>query len=415
MKVVVMSKVKPKKKKQLASEAGKDNSEKKKKKYWMRMKFKKKAKEEKKAPCQLLGPPKDAKLFSSNWKALQEILKSSQMTAVEPTTTQQQPNGPLQEKKTKASKNVHQNTVSSSKTDSEQKVKRKSVDSQAKIPGVDTKQSAGFKRKNTYKANGEQAAKKKKVEATESKPTEQDIWFDDVDPDDIEVTVGPEAAEIVRKRQGVHKEDTQSMLVKEKAFQGLTRSVAIDCEMVGVGPSGEDSILARVSVVNQFGKCVYDKFVKPSEKVTDYRTAVSGIRPQDIKDGEDVSTVRKEVAEILKGRIVVGHALQNDFKILLLDHPKKKIRDTQKYKPFKKTVETNRPSLKVLCKKILNVNVQQGEHSSVQDAQATMRLYTLVKKQWEADIKNSADKKSEKRKPKSSKSAGKRRVAGLSF
>lgn len=163
--------------------------------------------------------------------------------------------------------------------------------------------------------------------------------------------------------------------------------------MVGVGHNGEDSILARVSLVNQFGKCIYDKFVKPTERVTDYRTAVSGIRPADIKDGEakrsgcrpaqmctffitvcvtageDVRTVQKEVADILKGRIVVGHAIHNDLKvaskywrklhlkkrnnallcwfsnyelpsqILLLDHPKKKIRDTQKYKPFKKAVK----------------------------------------------------------------------------
>ena len=29
---------------------------------------------------------------------------------------------------------------------------------------------------------------------------------------------------------------------------------------------------------------------------------------------------------------------------------------------------------------------QEGEHSSVQDAQATMRLYTMHKKQWEMEI-----------------------------
>lgn len=59
----------------------------------------------------------------------------------------------------------------------------------------------------------------------------------------------------------------------------------MDCEMVGVGPKGEDSIVARVSIVNQFGKCVYDKYVKPTEEVTDYRTAVSGIRPENINTG----------------------------------------------------------------------------------------------------------------------------------
>lgn len=74
----------------------------------------------------------------------------------------------------------------------------------------------------------------------------------------------------------------------------LTRAVAMDCEMVGVGPKGEDSILARVSIVNQFGKCVYDKYVKPTEKVTDYRTAVSGIRPQNINSGTRGSPKRED-------------------------------------------------------------------------------------------------------------------------
>lgn len=66
----------------------------------------------------------------------------------------------------------------------------------------------------------------------------------------------------------------------------VTRAVAMDCEMVGVGPEGEESILARCSMVNQFGKCIYDKFVRPTERVTDYRTAVSGIRPDDIREGQ---------------------------------------------------------------------------------------------------------------------------------
>uniref|UniRef100_A0A3Q2D2C4 RNA exonuclease 4 n=1 Tax=Cyprinodon variegatus TaxID=28743 RepID=A0A3Q2D2C4_CYPVA len=233
----------------------------------------------------------------------------------------------------------------------------------------------------------------------------EDLWFDDVDPDDIEETMGAEAAEIMRKKQGIHSrsKETDNALVKDKSFDGITKVVAIDCEMVGVGPAGEESILARVSLVNKFGKCIYDKYVKPTEKVTDYRTAVSGIRPEDIEDGEDIQTVQREVADILQGRIVVGHAIHNDLKILLLDHPKKKIRDTQKYKPFRRIAKSCRPSLKVLCKEVLNVKVQQGEHSSVQDAQATMRLYTLVRKQWEAEIKagkkskDSGEKK--KRKP----------------
>ena len=55
--------------------------------------------------------------------------------------------------------------------------------------------------------------------------------------------------------------------------------------MVGVGEDGKDSILARASIVNQFGQCVYDKYVKPLETVTDYRTHVSGILPEHLKKG----------------------------------------------------------------------------------------------------------------------------------
>ncbi|XP_059180538.1 RNA exonuclease 4 [Centropristis striata] len=420
-----MSKVKDKKKDlsaktQQATSTEKNNTAKKKRKKWMTEKFKKikpqpQPKSQEKAKVQQVVPPKDAQQFSANWKALQEILKASQPEKKPPVTPKSQ-NGALQKKEAKenTSKNISKNTPKDSGKKAKHKTAPNSIPEDSKVnsagPAVsETKQSAAPKRKkDSVKSNSEQAAKKKKLVVEEKKPTEDDLWFDDVDPDDIEATVGAEAAEIMRKRQGIQRNpDTESALVKEKAFEGLTRAVAIDCEMVGVGPDGEDSILARVSLVNQFGKCIYDKYVKPTEKVTDYRTAVSGIRPQDIRDGEELQTVQREVAEILQGRIVVGHAIHNDLKILLLGHPKKKIRDTQKYKPFKKAVKSGRPSLKLLCREILNVKVQQGEHSSVQDAQATMRLYTMAKKQWEAEIKashnNKDSAKTSVRKPKSAK------------
>ena len=34
--------------------------------------------------------------------------------------------------------------------------------------------------------------------------------------------------------------------------------------MVGIGNDGKESALARVSIVNQHGECVYDKFVAPA-------------------------------------------------------------------------------------------------------------------------------------------------------
>ncbi|KAM4526144.1 RNA exonuclease 4 [Fundulus diaphanus] len=400
-----MSKAKEKKAHSDAKATAKD----KRKKFWIKHNLKKKF-EKTAAPQkhqEKAAPPQEAQQISANWKSLQQILKSSQ-------PEKRHQNGLVtKENQENAFKGGSTNSSAPSQGDSGRTGQQKRVPAggKPKLPAAsESQQSAAPKRERDKESpTSEQAAKKKKKKSSnislveERKPTEADLWFDDVDPDDIEETMGAEAAEIMRKKHGIRSKDTESSLVKEKAFDGLTRVVAIDCEMVGVGPSGEDSILARVSLVNMFGKCIYDKYVKATEEVTDYRTAVSGIRPEDIKDGEDIRTVQREVADILQGRIVVGHAIHNDLKILLLDHPKKMIRDTQKYKPFRRIAKSGRPSLKVLCKEVLNVKVQQGEHSSVQDAQATMRLYTLVKKQWESEIKagkkNKDSKEKKKRKP----------------
>lgn len=43
------------------------------------------------------------------------------------------------------------------------------------------------------------------------------------------------------------------------------------------------------------------------------------------------------------------------------------------------------PGLKALAERYLGVAVQAGEHSSVQDSQAAVRLYTLVRTDWEAE------------------------------
>ncbi|NXA19479.1 REXO4 exonuclease, partial [Ibidorhyncha struthersii] len=363
------------------------------------------------------APPRSPREFSSNWKALQELLKQKANSSNKPLSTcqthtekkhplkagnsQEVPavNGNGNAVKAKSTDKMDNGSVKDNPPLAKPKSKRVSMDknlngTKSGAKGCKEKKENG----NILKETGDIKHKRRKAEEhVEQQPKEAEIWFDDVDPKDIEAAIGPEAAKIARRNLGLEtgqsKQSVEQVLVKEKASEGLTRAVAMDCEMVGVGPKGEDSIVARVSLVNQFGKCIYDKYVKPTEEVTDYRTAVSGIRPENINTGEDFKTVQKEVADILNGRILVGHALRNDLKVLFLDHPKKKIRDTQRYKPFRQRVKTVRPSLKLLCERLLNVKVQTSEHCSIQDAQAAMRLYTLEKKKWEAAVKNKLNKK----------------------
>jgi len=163
----------------------------------------------------------------------------------------------------------------------------------------------------------------------------------------------------------------------------LTHALAIDCEMVGVGPLGE-SALARVSIVNEGGCCVMDRYVKPKVPVTDYRTKVSGIRPENLVNAGSLDTVIHEVAEMIQGRLAVGHAIHHDFKVLFIRHPRYMIRDTSMY--FKKANQGKTPSLKTLALRFLGMDIQSGEHSSVEDAQAVMKIYLKHRDEWEGRL-----------------------------
>jgi DNA polymerase III epsilon subunit-like protein len=162
---------------------------------------------------------------------------------------------------------------------------------------------------------------------------------------------------------------------------------ALDCEMVGV--ASNRNAIARCSVVDYHGRVVLDHYIKPNEVVTDYRTFISGIRPHHIHSSSAVSieTVRRHLRNLLKGAILVGHAIHNDLRCLGLDHPVEYIRDTAKFRPLHLHAGLPQmPSLKKLSKVCLRRVIQVGEHCSVEDAIAAMDLYRLVQSEWEYSI-----------------------------
>lgn len=180
----------------------------------------------------------------------------------------------------------------------------------------------------------------------------------------------------------------------------IGKYVAIDCEFVGVGPEGSENALARVSIVNFHGtvahqtkskvaycvcvcvcagNTVLDTFVRPQERVVDFRTAVSGVRPSDILPVNGIEQMQKrnlclnllfssgaiefkeaqeKVSDVITGRILVGHAVENDLQALMLDHPKKFIRDTTQYKPFRKLTKGRTPGLRKLAELVLAMTIQ---------------------------------------------------------
>ena len=181
--------------------------------------------------------------------------------------------------------------------------------------------------------------------------------------------------------------------------------LALDCEMVGIGIEGKQSALARVSITNWKGDIILDTFVQVPDRVTDFRTFVSGIRAKDIKmtnsKSMELHACRQKVGEIINNKILVGHSLRNDFQALMMNHPRHLIRDTARYKPLMRASGRSggkmRPrKLRDLVKEHVGLIIQKdGEaHSSVDDAKATMELYKAVREEWEKEIEKAESKAS---------------------
>lgn len=150
--------------------------------------------------------------------------------------------------------------------------------------------------------------------------------------------------------------------------------VAIDCEMVST--ENDKNTLARVSIVNMEGDVLLDLYVKPEEKVLNYRTFVTGIKARHLNTGKPFKEVRKMVKGIIRNQIVVGHAIHNDLSALKIDLPKDKIRDTQSL--YSEASGVSSISLQKLCQQTLSRIIQTGQHSSVEDAWATMEIFKTL-------------------------------------
>jgi RNA exonuclease 4 len=73
----------------------------------------------------------------------------------------------------------------------------------------------------------------------------------------------------------------------------------------------------RVCIVDNNGFVLMDTFVVPKEEVTNFRTSASGIRPLDLVGAPPLEEVKKEVAKLVDGRILVGHSLQSGLGVRL--------------------------------------------------------------------------------------------------
>lgn len=154
---------------------------------------------------------------------------------------------------------------------------------------------------------------------------------------------------------------------------------ALDCEMIFTGLGLE---VAKVSVVSCEGQIVYEHFVRPKGQVADYNTRFSGITENDLKIStssksnhvKTLEQVQRDLLEFITAdTILIGHALENDLRVLKVIH--KNIIDTSISFPHANGFPYRR-ALKSLTKTVLKRDIQTSDsgHSSFEDSRACLEL-----------------------------------------
>ncbi|KAI9512811.1 ribonuclease H-like domain-containing protein [Russula earlei] len=173
--------------------------------------------------------------------------------------------------------------------------------------------------------------------------------------------------------------------------------LALACTVVGVGPFGNTSMVARVAICNYRGNPLLDCYVAPTMEVSDYRTSTTGITPDNLASGasprkpdaKPFDEVQRRVASMIKDKVIVGHSLWNDLSVLGIPHPAVNTRDVALYQPFRNALRSPNQLVRLptLTFHLMGRRCQEGQQNPLENARAAVDLYRSHANEWETTIR----------------------------
>lgn len=168
----------------------------------------------------------------------------------------------------------------------------------------------------------------------------------------------------------------------------LTRDIegpffAIDVECVATGNGTDDRDVARIAVVDEDEKVVFDQYVKPTKPIVSYLTQLTGITKSNLKDAPELEEALLWLKTILPiESVIVGQSIKKDLEWLTLQKPidykdefdvadlfrlpMQALNGVVRYRYF---------SLRHVAKHLLGHNIQEADHDPVIDARYAMKIF----------------------------------------
>ncbi|PCH33405.1 hypothetical protein WOLCODRAFT_147504 [Wolfiporia cocos MD-104 SS10] len=149
----------------------------------------------------------------------------------------------------------------------------------------------------------------------------------------------------------------------------------------------------RVTVVDYRGNLLLDTLVRPTQPVSDYRQAETGLQPAILARAPTFIDVQREAARLIRDKIIIGYSLWDFLSTLGLAHPAIDTRDLALFMPFRRSLGC-KPStmipLVTLVNRFMGRNIGLYGEIPLEHARAALDLFRSCEHTWEEIIESGA-------------------------
>ncbi|EIM92686.1 uncharacterized protein STEHIDRAFT_151995 [Stereum hirsutum FP-91666 SS1] len=170
-------------------------------------------------------------------------------------------------------------------------------------------------------------------------------------------------------------------------IQPSKRYLAVSAQSVYGGPYANIPVLARISVIDYRGNVLLDTLVRPTLPVTNFRYSETGLQTNHFASAPTIDEVKRQVATLISGKILVGHSLWEFLSALQISHPANNTRDLALFDHLRRLLQCRHIlSLPILVNRILGRDIGLITEDPTENARAAMDLYRFSEVNWESTL-----------------------------